>query len=110
EKIAWADRNRWLADPDKVHVPTAGLISKAYADERRKEIDPQHAKSYSAGDPEGRSAGARPPGGDANPRGSTTSMSVIDSAGDAVALTCTIEQTFGSAVVAPGAGFLLNNE
>src|SRR3954454_21154742 len=110
EKIAWADRNRWLADSDKVNVPTAGLISKAYAAKRRAEIDPRQAKSYSAGQPDGAPPGARPAGGDANPSGSTTSLSVIDNAGDAVALTCTIEQTFGSAVVAPGAGFLLNNE
>src|SRR3954447_3231026 len=110
EKIAWADRNRWLADPDKVTVPTAGLVSKAYAAKRRAEIDPQQAKSYSAGRPDGAPPGARAGGGDAHPRGSTTSLSVIDNAGDAVALTCTIEQTFGSAVVAPGTGFLLNNE
>ena len=109
EKIAWADRNRWLADPDKAKVPTAGLISKAYAAERRAEIDRLRAKSYSAGNPEGAPA-ARPQGGDSNPNGSTTSLSVIDSTGNAVALTCTIEQTFGSAVVAPGTGFLLNNE
>src|SRR3954470_9302666 len=110
EKIAWADRNRWLADPDKVTVPTAGLVSKAYAARRRAEIDPRQAKSYSAGQPAGAPPGARPAGTDANPNGSTTSLSVIDNAGNAVALTCTIEQTFGSAVVAPGTGFLLNNE
>src|SRR3954451_14046685 len=110
EKIAWADRTRWLADPDKVTVPTAGLVSKAYAAKRRAEIDPRQARSYSAGRPDGAPPGARAAGGDANPNGSTTSLSVIDNAGDAVALTCTIEQTFGSAVVAPGTGFLLNNE
>src|SRR3954451_19689394 len=110
EKIAWADRNRWLADPDKVTVPTAGLISKAYAAKRRAEIDPRQAQSYSAGQPDGAPPGTRAAGGDANPNGSTTSLTVIDNAGDAVALTCTIEQTFGSAVVAPGTGFLLNNE
>ena len=109
QKIAWADRNRWLADPDKVKVPTAGLISKAYAAERRAEIDRLRAKSYSPGNPGGAPA-ARSDGGDSNPTGSTTSLSVIDSAGNAVALTCTLEQTFGSAVVAPGTGLLLNNE
>src|SRR3954471_14197306 len=110
EKIAWADRNRWLADPDKVTVPAAGLVSKAYAAKRRAEIDPGRAKSYSAGRPDGAPQGARAPGGDANPRGSTTSLSVIDAAGNAVALAWTIEQTFGSAAVAPGTGCLLNNE
>src|SRR3954454_5837975 len=55
--------------------------------------------SYAPGDV---NAGAGP--------GSTTQVAVIDGRGDAVALTCTIEQEYGSAVVAPGTGFLLNNE
>src|SRR3954470_17402120 len=110
EKIAWADRNRWLGDPDKVTVPTAGLVSKAYAAKRRAEIDPGRAKSYSAGQPDGAPPGARPAGEDVNPHGSTTHVSVVDAQGGAVAVTCTIEQEFGSAVVAPGTGFLLNNE
>src|SRR3954468_24362442 len=78
EKIAWADRNAYLADPDKVHVPTAGLVSKAYADKRRAEIAPAQAQSYGPGKPEGAPGAAQAPGGDANPRGSTTSLSVID--------------------------------
>jgi gamma-glutamyltranspeptidase/glutathione hydrolase len=49
-------------------------------------------------------------GADFNPAGSTTHVSVIDRKGGAVAVTCTIEQEFGSGVVAPGTGFLLNNE
>ena len=44
------------------------------------------------------------------PESHTTHVSVIDAKGNAVAVTCTIEQIFGSAVVAPGTGFLLNNE
>src|SRR4051794_21816529 len=63
EKIAWADRNRWLADPDKVTVPTAGLVAKAYAARRRTEIDPAHAKSYDAGHPDGAPSGTRLAGG-----------------------------------------------
>lgn len=110
EKIAFADRNRYVADPDQVQVPTAGLIAKDYAAARRAEIDPQRAKSYGPGKPAGAPPGSRAAGEDANPLGSTTSLSVIDNAGNAVALTCTIEQSFGSAVVAPGTGFLLNNE
>src|SRR3954449_3750949 len=87
EKIAWADRNRWLADPDKVTVPTAGLVSKAYATRRRAEIDPRQAKSYSAGQPEGAAPGARPAVTDANPNGSPTSLSVIHHPGHAVGRT-----------------------
>jgi gamma-glutamyltranspeptidase/glutathione hydrolase len=113
EKLAWADRGKYLADPDFVPVPTGGLISPSYAAQRRALIDPARAQNYSAGDPGATAAArARPSNrsGDANPSGTTTHISIIDRYGNAIALTCTIEQEFGSAVVAPGTGFLLNNE
>jgi gamma-glutamyltranspeptidase/glutathione hydrolase len=51
-KLAYADRDTYFADPDFVAVPSEGLLSKAYAAERRKLIDPAHAsKAYIAGDP-----------------------------------------------------------
>jgi gamma-glutamyltranspeptidase / glutathione hydrolase len=110
QKIAWADRNAYLGDPDQVRVPRAALVSKEYATLRRGEIDPNRAKTFRAGTfslgPAARAAGAVEP----NPNGSTTHVSVIDRRGNAVALTCTIEQEFGSAVMAPGTGFILNNE
>jgi gamma-glutamyltranspeptidase/glutathione hydrolase len=105
QKIAFADRAAYVADPDFEDVPTKELISKAYADERRDEIDPNVAKSYPPG-----VFGAAKPDNSADANGHTTHISVIDRDGNAVALTCTIEQEFGSAVVAPGTGFLLNNE
>ena len=107
QKLAFADRNEYVADPDFVDVPAAELTDKDYAESRRGEIDPEKASSYKPGDLEeaGRSSGE-----DENTEGSTTHVSVIDADGNAVALTCTIEQTFGSAVVAEDAGFLLNNE
>jgi gamma-glutamyltranspeptidase/glutathione hydrolase len=101
QKLAWADRNAYVADPDFVDVPTRRLISPSYAAQRRSEIDPAHAKTYKPG---------AASSDDANPQASTTHVSIIDSAGNAIALTCTIEQEFGSAVVAPGTGLLLNNE
>jgi gamma-glutamyltranspeptidase/glutathione hydrolase len=107
EKIAFADRNAYVADPDFVRQPTAQLISKRYGAQRRGEIDPLRAKTYMPGQ---FGATARAAGADANPASSTTHVSVIDARGDAVAVTCTIEQEFGSAVAAPGTGFLLNNE
>ncbi len=106
QRIAWADRNAYVADPDFVTQPTAQLTSQAYADTRRGEIDPFATHAFAPGTP----ASARAAGGDVNPQGSTTQISVIDRKGGAVSLTCTIEQEFGSAVVAPGTGFLLNNE
>jgi gamma-glutamyltranspeptidase/glutathione hydrolase len=100
QRIAWADRNAFVADPDFVKVPTATLTSAGYAAQRRAEIDESKTKSHAAG--------PLPP--DANPTGSTTHVSVIDKRGAAVSVTCTIEQEFGSAVVVNEAGFLLNNE
>ena len=99
QKIAFADRGAYVADPDFVRVNTPSLISTVYADTRRNEIDARRAKTY------GPALG--PP---TRPGESTTHISVIDAKGAAVAVTCTIEQEFGSAVVAPGTGFLLNNE
>ena len=107
QKLAWADRGAYVADPDRVRVPTATLVSPAYAARRRALIDPLRARTHGPGD---LAAPTRASGADANPRGSTTHVSVIDRAGNAIALTCTIEQEFGSGVVAPGTGFLLNNE
>lgn len=107
EKIAFADRNEYVADPDAVDVPTEELVSESYADQRRAGIDLQEARSYEPGDLEGAGGEA---GSDNNPDASTTHVSVIDERGNSVAITCTIEQSFGSGVVAPGTGFLLNNE
>jgi gamma-glutamyltranspeptidase / glutathione hydrolase len=107
QRIAWADRNAYLGDPDFVSIPPQ-LTDKDYAAQRRAEIDqldPIQTHPYLAGGPFPAAAG-----GDANPNGSTTHMDVIDSHGNTVSLTCTIEQEFGSAVVAPHTGFLLNNE
>jgi gamma-glutamyltranspeptidase / glutathione hydrolase len=109
QKLAWADRDAYVADPDRIRVPTRGLVSARYAAQRRALIDPGRAHAYgpgtpAIGGPRGTSAA------DPNPRGSTTQVSIVDRFGNAIALTCTIEQEFGSAVVAPGTGFLLNNE
>src|SRR5919199_3284549 len=107
QKLAFADRGKYLADPDFVDVPIEKLTDKSYAEGRRAEIDAGKAGSYEPGkldEAEQTSSTGE------NAEGSTTHLSVIDSSGNAVALTCTIEQSFGSAVVAPGTGFLLNNE
>jgi gamma-glutamyltranspeptidase/glutathione hydrolase len=107
QKLAFADREKYLADPDFIDVPTRKLIDKSYAESRRAEIDAAKAGSYGPGElNEGEQASST----SENIEGSTTHLSVIDGSGNAVALTCTIEQSFGSAVVAPGTGFLLNNE
>jgi gamma-glutamyltranspeptidase/glutathione hydrolase len=107
QKLAFADRDERVADPDFEDVPTEELTDEAYAESRGAEINPEKAGSYGPGDL-GEAEASSGSGEDTG--GSTTHLSVIDDAGSAVALTCTIEQTFGSAVVAPGTGILLNNE
>lgn len=97
QKLAFADRATLFGDPDVVNVPAAGLISKAYADRRRPEISLTSTRQF-------------PPGSfDAKGSAHTTHLSVVDAAGNAVALTCTIAGAFGSAVVAPGTGVVLND-
>ena len=106
EKQAFADRSEYLGDPGFVKVPSRRLVSKGYAARRRALIPPDRAGGYEPG--LGRFGKARAK--KTRDEGSTTHISVIDRRGNAVALTCTIEQEMGSAVVAPGTGFLLNNE
>lgn len=100
-KRAFADRAEYLGDADFVHVPTAGLISKPYARERRATIDPFLAAAASSI-------------GHGNPTPfeseQTTHFSVVDERGTAVANTYTLNGGFGSGVTIPGTGILMNNE
>jgi gamma-glutamyltranspeptidase/glutathione hydrolase len=107
EKLAFADRNKYIGDPDFVAVPD-GLLDDAYMAERRKLIDPQRAVDKpKAGEPPGLKRQSF--GVDATiERSGTSHISIIDEAGNAVSMTTTIEGGFGSHNWA--AGFLLNNE
>jgi len=97
---AFADRARYLGDPDfNANMPIARLISKDYAEELRNGIDLFRA---SPSDP---STVATAGEGE-----HTTHLSVVDSAGNAVSLTYTLEGGYGARIVVEGAGFLLNNE
>ena len=100
--LAFADRAHWLGDPDFARVPR-GLIDKGYASELAARLDPGRAA-----DVPGHS---RPPdaAGDIF-RKHTTHLSVADQDGWWVACTATINTTFGSKVVVPGTGVVLNNE
>lgn len=98
---AFALRNHWLGDPDFVSIPTDVFLSPAALEQARASIDPARATPSSEVGP-GR--------GGANEKKHTTHFSVVDREGSAVALTTTINTSFGSAVVVRGAGFLLNNE
>ncbi len=96
---AYVDRNTSLGDPDFVENPVAKLTDKAYAKDIRDKIDPFRA---------GVSATLIPKGfGESK---ETTHYSIIDDEGNAVAVTYTLNGSFGAGVVAPGTGILLNNE
>lgn len=98
---AFYERFTKVGDPDKVQVPVAELVSKPYAARLAKSIDPQQATpSRSLADFPVLPAEST----------ETTHFSVIDSQGNAVALTYTLEESYGAKCVVPGAGFLLNNE
>src|SRR5262245_37876316 len=122
-KVAKADVYHYVADPKFTQVPLAGMLSKAYADERRKLIDPHKAMTYpSHGEPPRSSPSAagleafahRPPAGPAFPEQyereyDTTSFSIVDQFGNAVGTTPTLGGGFGSGVVVGNTGLLLNN-
>ncbi len=97
---AFRDRNMELGDPDFVHADVERLISPAYADTLRRGIDPDKATP---------SAALPGPGASAEGR-NTTHFSVVDAAGNSVALTYTLNDWFGARVVPAGTGILLNDE
>jgi gamma-glutamyltranspeptidase/glutathione hydrolase len=106
-RLAFADRGQYLGDPDFVKVPVKGLIDSGYIQSRAKLIDP--AKSMgkaSPGDPPFQQ-GARM-GASEGVENGTSHIAIIDSEGNAVSMTTTIEDQFGARLMTRG--FLLNNE
>jgi gamma-glutamyltranspeptidase / glutathione hydrolase len=98
-RYAYVDRNASLGDPDFVENPVQKLLDKQYAKEIREKISPFKA---------GVSQELMPKGfGESK---ETTHYSIIDDEGNAVAVTYTLNGSFGAGVVAPGTGILLNNE
>jgi gamma-glutamyltranspeptidase/glutathione hydrolase len=96
----FADRARYLGDPERnPEMPIARLISKEYAAELRKTV---HAARASASSPTSFEWPSE--------SNETTHLSIVDGQRNAVALTYTLEYGYGSRIVVPGAGFLLNNE
>ncbi len=107
-KLAFADRALYLGDPAFVSVPTNGLIDEDYIRERAKLISPDKAMAKaSAGTPPNKRAFLFAPS--EGVENGTSHISVIDAAGNAVSMTTTIEDGFGSRLMTKG-GFLLNNE
>ena len=100
-KRAYADRAKWLGDPDFYPVPVQALVSEAYAKKIGADIESDKATPVvTAGDPAGVLRESR----------ETTHYSVLDAKGNAVSCTTTLNSSFGNGQVVPGAGFLLNNE
>jgi gamma-glutamyltranspeptidase / glutathione hydrolase len=98
---AYADRSEYFGDPDFYKVPLRKLLDPHYIASRRGSIDPVHAT------PSGQ---IRPGDFAAHESTETTHFNIVDSEGNAVAITYTLNGGYGSGVTAPGLGFLLNNE
>ena len=101
ERRTYADRATYLGDPDFVDVPVEKLISTMYINERMKNFDPEKA-TPSRDIKEGLIA--------VQESKQTTHLSVVDAEGNAVAVTTTLNDSFGSYVVVAGSGFFLNDE
>jgi len=99
-KRGYADRARYLGDPAFINAPVATLISKDYAARQRASIDPDRATPWTD------ALSATPPREGSN----TTHFSVVDSRGNAVSNTYTLNFSYGVGLVAEGTGVLLNNE
>jgi gamma-glutamyltranspeptidase/glutathione hydrolase len=91
-KLAYADRARYLGDPDFISVPTKSLLSSGYLEKRAKLVSDRAMPLAPPGDTEG----------------GTSHFSIVDARGDIVAMTTTIEAAFGSRIMVRG--FLLNNQ
>ena len=92
-KLAYADRDRWIADPEHARLPLGGLLDKQYATARMRQFDPERASTYAPGEPEG----------------DTTGFVVADAHGNVAAVIQSLFNAFGSGVVPPGTGFCLQN-
>ena len=100
-KYAYADRSKYLGDPDFTDIPLKQLLSKSYATRLRKHINMDRARPSSEIEP-GRDLPAESP--------DTTHFSIADSKGNVVSNTYTLNFSYGSGFVIEGTGILLNNE
>jgi gamma-glutamyltranspeptidase/glutathione hydrolase len=96
KKLAYADLVKYIGDPRGQKLPVATLLSKDWAEQRSKLIDPAHAN-------------CAVPGGDSPAGNDTTYLSVVDREGNMVSLIQSNYDAFGSGIVAAGTGFVLHN-
>jgi gamma-glutamyltranspeptidase/glutathione hydrolase len=104
-RLMYADRDRYIGDPAFVSVPTEGLLSAAYLDARARLIGPTAGPAPKPGTPPG--AGVRAPDHTPEP-GGTSHFVIVDTAGNVVSMTTTVESVFGSGRMV--GGFFLNNQ
>jgi gamma-glutamyltranspeptidase/glutathione hydrolase len=121
KKLAWADRAKFYADPAFAKIPLTGLLSKSYAAERRKLIDPNHAaKTVEPGNPQNadgapsrrsaeNSARARAGSSSVIDQGDTIYMCTADDEGNMVSLIQSNYRGMGSGIVVPGLGFMFQD-
>src|SRR5256714_2563228 len=110
-RLAFADRNAYLGDPDVIDIPLAGLLSKQFAAQRRALIGPTAATSpVPPGNPYPFQHAVSANNGESREGVSTTHLTVADRWGNIVSYTFTIEQIGGSGIVVPRRGFLLHNK
>ncbi len=104
-RLMYADRDRYIGDPSFIAVPTEGLLSKAYLDQRAKLIGEVAGPPPKPGDPPGAQKRAvdatREPGG-------TSHMVIVDAHGDVLSMTTSVESLFGSGRMVDG--FFINNQ
>jgi gamma-glutamyltranspeptidase/glutathione hydrolase len=99
-RLAYADRAEYMGDPAFVKVPVAGLLDRRYLERRYREIDPKKARASNT-----LKAGVVP-----KESPDTTNITIIDREGNVAVCTQTVNYGFGSGVVVPKTGILLNNE
>lgn len=104
-RLMYADRDRYVGDPDFVSVPTEGLLDPAYLSRRAALIQPTAGPAPAPGRPKG--AGERAPDRTQEP-GGTTHFTIVDQWGNVVSMTTTVESIFGSGRMV--GGFFLNNQ
>lgn len=104
-RLAFADRDYYIADPDFVKVPTSELLNEQYLKERALLIAERDSKNVPVGQPVANIARAK---NDSFELPSTTHVSIVDKEGNAVSMTSSIEMAFGSSVMVNG--YLLNNQ
>jgi len=101
ERRVYADRSKYLGDPDFFKVPVDSLLKPAYIDQRMQNFN------WAAATP---SASINPGSFVGYESDQTTHYSIVDKEGNAVSITTTLNASFGSKIIVGGAGFLLNNE